>query len=288
MIDTGMNRAVRYMSGIQAMADKSERQLRKYLCKQLDRAVLGLVRAHYDPSRGVHACRRALKQARTVLRIIKPEMGGVAAAASTLCRDIGRKLSTSRDIQVIYQTWHDVCDQHAVDTEVAETIATALEDRHSAVAREIGELDNLAVQLSLLQDQLMAAWAVDKADTLYHRRLTRFADNTMKRWAEAQQADDWASLHEVRKQAKDWMHAMRVVRASWTRRDKKLHRELVAFTEALGRVNDATVLLHWLEYEAPAELPKRDSAKDYVTSYRQQLLVSAQEAAQDFRTEVHA
>ncbi|WP_158227080.1 CHAD domain-containing protein [Mangrovitalea sediminis] len=264
------------------MADKSERQLRKYLCRQLDRAILGLVRAHYDPVRGVHASRRALKQARTVLRIVKPEMGGVASAASMLCRDVGRKLSASRDIQVIYQTWSDVCREHKVDAGVAKTIADALEDQHSAVAREIGELDSLAVQISLLQDQLMAAWAVDQAGSLYQRRLARFADNTLKHWAEAQSSDDWASLHEVRKQAKDWMHALRVVRASWNDTDRQLHQQLVEFTEALGQVNDASVLLHWLEHQAPSTLPKQALAMDYVDRYRGQILERARDIAGAF------
>jgi len=244
-----------------------DRALRRFARSRLDRAVLSLVRAGYRPAEGVHDCRKSLKQVRTLLRIVRPQMNDLAREVGDVCKNTSAALARARDAHVMQQSWAAICGFRPVDETLAQKVARAL-SALDAGEKEPPPLFPLAVDLIRARDAVLENWRLEAADRLYRKRLDRFRRQTLKAWVAAEETSQPEHYHSARKAAKSWMYALRVTRADWGGRTKRLHRDLKAFTEALGNANDCAVLEHWLGRRDELSEGEREAALEAVLTYR--------------------
>lgn len=257
---------------------KSDRQmdraLKRFARSRLDRALLSLVRAGYRPAEGVHDCRKSLKQVRTLLRIIRPQMNDLAREAGDVCKDTGAALARARDAHVMQQNWAAICQFRPVNEPLAQKVAVALSVL-DAGEKEPPPLFPLAVDLIRVRDAVLENWRLETADRLYRKRLDRFHAQTRNQWIAAEETSQPEHYHSARKAAKNWMYALRVVRSDWGSSTKRLHRDLKAFTEALGNANDCAVLEQWLGRQDGLGEAERMAALEAVLGYRGHWLAQA-------------
>lgn len=230
--------------------EKMPSALRQHLEIYANEAILALVRAGYAPERGIHDCRKSLKQIRTLLRLLRPALGDVARQAGRFCAEVSRQLSASRDHQVML----DTCAALMTDPAIGDAEARALQavrDWLLVHAEKVGTPDfsGMDQALSRWRDEMVPACPVDKGGTLYLSGLARFARQTGKSWRQACDEEPAVSdaFHAGRKAAKNWMYALRLSQPVWRRAEKRLHRQLQGWTETLGQVNDLEVLHGWIQ-----------------------------------------
>src|SRR5581483_11343529 len=60
----------------------------------------------------IHEARKSIKKIRGVLRMIRPELGGIFRVENTRLRDIGRKLSEIRDAEGVIEVYDGLLEQY--------------------------------------------------------------------------------------------------------------------------------------------------------------------------------
>src|SRR5262245_22712879 len=76
---------------------------RRLLAGHIEDALAQLI-GKGEPGEAVHQARKSIKQARSLLRLIRPAIGDAQKAENDLLRSIGGKLSATRDAQVLNET----------------------------------------------------------------------------------------------------------------------------------------------------------------------------------------
>jgi CHAD domain-containing protein len=186
----------------------------------------------------------------------------------------GAALARARDAHVMQQSWAAICRFRPVDETLAQKVARAL-SALDAGEKEPPPLFPLAVDLIRARDAVLENWRLEAADRLYRKRLDRFRRQTRNEWVAAEETSQPEHYHSARKAAKNWMYALRVTRTDWGGRTKRLHRDLKAFTEALGNANDCAVLEQWLGHQDGLGETERMAALEAVLSYRGHWLAQA-------------
>lgn len=257
---------------------RMDKALRRFLQRRLDGAVLSLVQAAHEPARGIHDCRKALKQARTLLRILRPQMEDAARRCGEVCKMTAASLSAARDAHVMQEGWREIVAGGLVDQGLGAAVAEGLSGMNGDDQMRQPDLFALAKELSQSRDELLANWALSQPGKLYRKRMTRFRKRTLQSWSAAEETGEAAHYHAARKAAKNWMYGLRVVRSDWDRQTRWEHQALKDFTDALGNANDGALLEGWLGKAEILSRPQRQAALEAVGVYRDSWLLKAREA----------
>ena len=257
---------------------RMDKAMRRFFQRRLDRAVLSLVRAAHEPARGIHDCRKALKQTRTLLRILRPQMGDAAGRCGEVCKLTAASLSAARDAHVMQEGWQEIVAGGQVDAALVAAVAEGLSRLNGDDQMGRPDLFALAKELSQSRDELLANWAIRQPGKLYRKRMARFRRRTLQSWSAAEETGQATHYHAARKAAKNWMYGLRVVRSSWDKQTRWEHQALKDFTDALGKANDAALLEDWLGRATIVSEPERQAALKAVRVYRDAWLAKARNA----------
>jgi CHAD domain-containing protein len=221
-----------------ARAEKALERLREIQAGEADRA------------KAIHAARKDLKKARTVLRLSRPgQPVRLYKDTGRHLRDAGRALSASRDAEVRLATLTALAERAELPVAAVASWRAILErDRDAALdttaeARAIEEAAE-AVGAGLAEIErweLGGGWKLLGAGVArFHRRGRR----AMRR-AAAKPSEE--TFHEWRKRAKDSWYALKLMRATWPRPLEAEAEEAHALSELLGDHHDLAVLRADLE-----------------------------------------
>ncbi|HET9676675.1 MAG TPA: CHAD domain-containing protein [Solirubrobacterales bacterium] len=199
-----------------------------------------------DAAEAVHGARKDMKKLRTVLRLLRDELGKRAyRRENARFRDAGRALSQARDAEVKLATLNALAEEAGgLPAGAVETWRQGLESDRKAAAN-IGLDRAMAEAIELIQPGLASieswqpegdSWATIAAPL---RRTYRRGRQAMKAAESSRSEDD---LHEWRKRAKDLWYELRLLEAAWPQVLGATAEEAHTLAELLGEQHDLAVL----------------------------------------------
>jgi CHAD domain-containing protein len=171
-----------------------------------------------NPEAAVHEARKDLKKLRSVLRLVRHEIGeGVYRRENVRFRDAGRALSGARDAKVKLETLaalRERFDDRFADDELA-LLAHALEAERERLADPGGDalaLDRATGAIEAGREAI-ADWPLHTDDwALIGPGLRRSSGRGRSRLAEVRSEASDEAVHEWRKRVKDLWYHVRLVR----------------------------------------------------------------------------
>jgi CHAD domain-containing protein len=199
--------------------------------------------------RGVHGARKDLKRLRACLRLTRDALGEETyERESTTFRMAGRRLSGTRDAQVLVETLDALAGRFADELPATltadlrarlqgehEHALAALQEDEAAIGRTLEELGEARTRT--------AGWTLD-ADgfAALAPGLRRIYRQGRKRMDAAAQEPTDERLHDARKRVKDLWHAAQLVRPAAPKRLKRLSARAHRLADLLGDDHDLAVL----------------------------------------------
>ncbi len=219
--------------------------------EQIERATTALQAS--DAVDGIHQTRKAIKRLRALLRLIRP---GIEKAQykqlNTILGDAGRKLSATRDRDVLARTIAGLMEAGEVPTRAARTAADTLiaSGSHAHVA----DADAARQAARALLVEAGEAWLELKPDPDGFEVIAAGLERGMTELAAAYSdgtRDDDEAIHDLRKCVqRHWRH-MQLLEAAWPGYFSARAEEAEALSDLLGRSQDLTLLVHCLEAADP-------------------------------------
>lgn len=199
-----------------------------------------------DAAEAVHRARKDLKKLRTVLRLLRDELGkGAYRQQNARFRDAGRALSQARDAEVKLATLDALAEE--AEGLPAGTVATwrqGLEsDRKAAANIDLDPAVTEAIELIEAGRTSIGSWQLEgdswKTIAAPMRRTYRRGRRAMKAAAKAGGENDF---HEWRKRAKDLWYELRLLEDAWPQVLGATSEEAHTLAELLGEHHDLAVL----------------------------------------------
>ncbi len=159
----------------------------------------------------VHDVRRKLKKLRAVARLVRTGMGRARYRQLSRClRESGQPLSELRDSKVLLSTWHGLCRQSRVGSELRETLLAVFEARLHEARSHVLETPRV---VSLVTNRLRRARKLIDQWTSPRAHRQTLADGLNRAYSRGESAARRAfvectdaNLHELRKRVKDLHH----------------------------------------------------------------------------------
>lgn len=228
-------------------------ECRRIVDECLDDALAQLGKTGDARDEGIHETRKRCKEIRALLRLFRGSLGKHYRRENAAYRDIGGRLSGSRDLQAMVEVAEKLADLHEhrlPQNERGELLRFA-RGRRDRGLRESGAVDEkmAAARRDLRQRrEELAAWpeisGFPAADLKRYYRRGRKAMET----ARAELTDE--ALHEWRKRAKDYQYHTNLLQMTWPKVMKSRRRELKKLTGMLGEERDLALLASAIENEA--------------------------------------
>lgn len=205
-------------------------------------------------SGGVHEARKRLKRLRATVRLARDALGEeVYTRENAAFRDIGRRLSGTRDAAVLIDTLDAL--HEAVGRELPANVTDRLrerleEDRKKALASLKDKGDVLGKVLSELEAARTrtSTWSFDtdgfEALEAGLRRIYSRGRKALRR-ADANPSSE--NLHEWRKRTKDLWHALQILEPAAPKMMKKAAKRVHALADVLGDDHDLSELRRYVK-----------------------------------------
>jgi len=236
---------------------------RKYRIKRSETPVQGLrrvaagradhaleqLREHSDEeaAAAVHEARKDLKKLRSVLRLVRDELGDdVYRRDNVRFRDAGRLLSGARDAEVKIETLNGLTERFPdrLSEERLAPYPAALEAERQRLAQldDQGVLERAVAEIEA-GEAAVADWPLQADDwsligpglaCAYRRGRNLFAD------VKAEASDE--AVHEWRKRVKDLWYQLRIVRNAWPEVLDEVADQAHDLSDLLGDHHDLAVL----------------------------------------------
>lgn len=223
---------------------KTDLDARALLAVQISKARQALEDPDLDREERIHAARRLLKRARSMLRILRPILTDADYdRRRAVLRDAAADLSGTRDLDVMSAA------AARLKVHAPNKLHAALDELAARLARDAARAHADETPADAVARRLAAAEA--DTDTIPNpsepRRL--FEDELVRAYKSARKAMDKARLgvgehpfHEWRKRVKHHWHLMRLIKGTCAAASKKTVRQLDDLGEILGLENDHAVL----------------------------------------------
>lgn len=223
--------------------------LRRLARERIDRS-LALLQPGRDPAAGVHDVRKSLKRLRALVRVARDELGeGVYREENAALRETGRRLSGTRDAEVLRATLRGVVERHRDELgdrafgDFAATLDRDAERAHAALVDDPRRVEETRAALTATRVRL-DDWPLDEdlpreALAPGLRRIYKRGRRVQRR---ARRQPTTENLHELRKRTKDTWHAAQILRCADPKRMKRLARRAHELADLLGDDHDLAVL----------------------------------------------
>ena len=203
--------------------------------------------AKEDPAGGIHSARKDIKKIRSVLRLLRPELGEKTyRAENQRYREAGRALSGSRDAAVKVETLAALEERfgHGLPSASAWSWKRVLERERGEAAGEIADSEAIdaAVEALSAGREAAAEWSLGGSWKLFGPGLTEGYRQGRKGMAEVAEDPDPELVHEWRKRSKDLWYDLRLIRRAWPEVLEPTVDQVHALADLLGDHHDLTVL----------------------------------------------
>jgi CHAD domain-containing protein len=200
-----------------------------------------------DVAGAIHGVRKDTKKLRTVLRLLRHELGeDVYRRENAIFRDAARALSEARDAEVKLETLEMLTEHEAnLPAEAAEAWRKILDRDREAATNSAYDKATAATASSLIEDGLegIRNWGLDGDSwKMIEPAITRTYRRGRRAMKEAEARRREQSFHEWRKRAKDLWYELRLLGEAWPAPLGATSGEAHRLTELLGDHHDLAVL----------------------------------------------
>ncbi len=202
--------------------------------------------ADADAAEAIHGARKDMKKLRTVLRLLRAELGRKRyRRANARFRDAGRALSASRDAEVKLATLDSLAEKATLPTPAIDAWRRILERDRGAAASAPAAGRAVAEAIELIEGGLEEIQGWELAGDRW-KPVGSGLKRTYRRGRRAMRAAERdgteADFHEWRKRAKDLWYELRLFAGAWPRPLEAAAEEAHALSEQLGDHHDLAVL----------------------------------------------
>lgn len=223
--------------------------LKRIVLELIDRSVFNLAKGNGSFNDDVHDTRKNFKKLRTVLRLIKSELGGKNFYAENLFyRDAGRTLSDLRDSTVLIETFDKLLKNSEIEMSNFDfsVFREFLVEKHKTIrmakSKKSALLNSLSTDLILARSRVFD-WSLSGDDfTLLKKNLQKIYEQGKNYMYAVFSESIKENVHEWRKRAKDLLYAMRILNNIWTEIMSPLVLLLGKLSDTLGDANDLFLL----------------------------------------------
>lgn len=200
----------------------------------------------------IHEVRRRGKQARALLRLVRPAILDEFKTIDRLYRDAGRLLAPARDARIVVDTLDDLAatDPLMAGGEAPTTIRESLERQAATEARQVFEGgDAPSRRAAALVDRARAVTSLlgipDGSTSIAEGATSTYADGR-KAYRRAAKNGTPEAFHTWRKRVKERRHQLAYL---WdcVPTEADAHRRLYELSDLLGLAHDLVVLRHHTE-----------------------------------------
>ena len=200
-----------------------------------------------DTAAAVHEARKDLKKLRSVLRLVRDELGDdVYRRENVRFRDAGRLLSGARDAEVKLQTLTSLResfgDRLSEDSLAPLVEALEAERQRHAKLDDQGVLERAVAEIEA-GEAAVADWPLRADDwSLVEPGLKRAYRRGRDRFAQVREEASDEAVHEWRKRVKDLWYQLRIVRNAWPEVLDEVADQAHDLSDLLGDHHDLAVL----------------------------------------------
>ena len=229
-------------------ADESvAEEVPRIACEQIDRAVDEATSVDLSAAEAIHKVRKRCKRIRSLLRLVRRQLGDLYAVENAWYREAAAELSDIRDAQVVAKAFDELLCYFNKNSDLNE-----LADIHAYLH---GRLDSqngdrgVRRGLKRFCDAMVegrgriASWPIhDDGFHAVRAGLKRIYSRGRRdmRLATAEPSSD--TIHEWRKRVKDHAHHMQLLRSVWMDPMKARRGEAEMLADVLGADHDLAVL----------------------------------------------
>ena len=236
-------------------ARNAAKEVRKVALQRIEKAAHALDAEPAERAEGVHQARKRFKELRALLRLVREPLGTRFAVDNRRLRDIGRRLSESRDAAAMLESWDALArgNQPLFVTDPYRQIRLLLQhraapegDAHAGFDAEVAEV--LGELRSLSHDA--QHWALEgKRFGLLADGFRRTYSDGVKDLARAQKHGSDELLHEWRKRVKDHWYHCQLLSPCWPDALESRAEQLKQVADALGDDHDLAVMTQLMQQE---------------------------------------
>ena len=264
--------------------------IRRIARGQIDAAIDDLgVGALDDPGKAVHSCRKRFKRVRATVRLARDEIGEDACRQENAAfRDLGQRLSSARDSQVMIETLDALCAHYAfeIPSGAFVVLRAALVSEHQATERRLRE--GTAVGAPIIADLRVArirvaAWGLGRDDeTALAPGFERICRRARRAFRAARDDPSDETMHELRKRTKDLWHAAQILRRVAPKPMSTIAESAHRLSDLVGDDHDLAVLAQQIDRRPERFSDGREAAllNDLVARRRRKIQGQALELAQ--------
>ncbi len=222
---------------VQAQLDMAS-NIRTQLLDLVELAIDYLQDYQASPEISVHQARVSFKRSRTLLRLVKEDIGKQAFAEfNGLLRDIGRSLSEQRDAHVICTKMKALLLQLELHGTTNNRICS---DKISA--DDIETVNTALHQLSIFRAQILSLEFTQPGFSLVRQGSIDLFNREKRAFAVALKTGRDDDFHDWRKAAKHLYYWSCLLQPSWPGHLAGIERDLLELTRFLGRDHDYVLL----------------------------------------------
>jgi galactose mutarotase-like enzyme/CHAD domain-containing protein len=227
-----------------------------------------------DRATAVHTARKDMKKMRSVLRLVRDELGNKAySQENRRYRDAARLLSATRDSEVLAGTLSSVLDDYPTEGPPVESLVEDLNQRRQQASSqgdsEIAQaLEDAAGRIEDGGRQI-PGWPLESSGwQLFEPGLKRCYSagrKDLKRVEKQLQRNRLPKaevMHDFRKRVKDLWYAIRLLRDAWPAGLEGPQEEASRLADLLGDYNDLSVLLDEITAREEARQAESERAAD--------------------------
>jgi CHAD domain-containing protein len=234
-------------------------ELRRAAHGRVDAALERLRRdARTDVATAVHDTRKDLKKLRSLLRLVRVELGEQRyRAENDRYRDAARQLTPAREAEANLETLAALRERYPTQTPAATTLQQALEREHELLAAEGDALDERiahATEAIAGGAAGIDGWPLDGDDFDLVKAGIERAYRRGRRGLGAVRDDPSAeAVHDWRKRVKDLWYQLRLLQDAWPAVLKASAGEAHELADLLGDHHDLSVLVERARDQAPGD-----------------------------------
>jgi CHAD domain-containing protein len=214
--------------------------------------------AKVDGASAVHGARKDLKKLRSLLRLVRADLGKERYRAErNRYRDAGRLLSGQRDAEVELTTLTGLSDRYPDEAPATDGLRRALEAERERIASD--QAADLEQRLEQAAEAIAAgaaeidAWELATTDfELFRTGLWRSYDRGRDAFRALDADPSDAAVHEWRKLVKDLWYQLRLLRSVWPAGMKGAIGAAGELADLLGEHHDLAVSIEGVSARAPA------------------------------------
>jgi len=244
---------------------------------RVERAVEQLRNANGDPATAIHEARKDMKKLRSLLRLVRADLGKQRyRAENSRYRDAARLLSGARDAAVKLATLAALRERYTDEAPAAERLEQTLREEHERVAADGEALAARMEQAAqAIETGAVDDWSLDDDGfELFAAGLERAYRRGRDGMRAVRDDPDDETIHEWRKRVKDLWYDLRLLRDAWPEPLKATADEAHELTDLLGDHHDLAVLIDDARAKAPDD-PDTEALAKLAARRQEELLGQA-------------